>query len=72
MFLILFIRTVFNTCLQNLVFPGIDFYLAKKSLKEFNVIFVIFTFGQIIVLNKYCTYNKPIPKISHFKTLQNL
>ena len=27
---------------------------------------------QVIVLNKYCTYNKPIPKISHVKTLQNL
>ena len=24
------------------------------------------------VLNKYCTYNKPIPKILHVKTLQNL
>ena len=27
---------------------------------------------QIIVLNKYCNYNKPIPKISHVKTVQNL
>ena len=27
---------------------------------------------QIIVLNIYCTYNKPIPKISHVTTLQNL
>ena len=26
---------------------------------------------QIIVLNNYCTENKPIPKISHIKTLQN-
>ena len=36
-------------------------------------VFVI-TLEQIIVLNKYCTYNKPtcIPKISHVKTLQNL
>ena len=34
--------------------------------------FFIFTLEQIIVLNKYCTYNKPIPKISHVKTLQNL
>ena len=25
-----------------------------------------------IPLNKYCTYNKPNPKISHVKTLQNL
>ena len=34
--------------------------------------FFIFTLEQIIDLNKYCTYNKPIPKISHVKTLQNL
>ena len=27
---------------------------------------------QVIVLNEYCIYNKPIPKISHVKTLQNL
>ena len=32
----------------------------------------ILTLEQIIVLNKYRTYNKPIPKISHVKTLQNL
>ena len=32
----------------------------------------IFTLEQIIVLNKYCTYKKPISKISHVKTLQNL
>ena len=32
----------------------------------------IFTLEQIIILNNYCTYNKPIPKISHIKTLQNL
>ena len=34
--------------------------------------FFIFTLEQIIVLNKYSTYNKPIPKISDVKTLQNL
>ena len=34
--------------------------------------FFIFALQQIIVLNKYCTYNKLIPKISHVKTLQNL
>ena len=34
--------------------------------------FFIFTLDQIIVLNKYCTYNKPIPKILHVNTLQNL
>ena len=33
--------------------------------------FFIFTLDQIIVLNKYFTYNKPIPKIVHVKTLQN-
>ena len=33
--------------------------------------FFIFTLEQNIVLNKYCTENKPIPKISHIKTLQN-
>ena len=32
--------------------------------------FFIFTLDQIIVLNKYYTYNKPIPKILHVKTLQ--
>ena len=42
------------------------------SLKEYYVIFFIFTLEQIIVLNTYCTYNKPIPKISHVRTLQNL
>ena len=46
-------------------FPGI-------SLKEYYVIFIIFTLEQIIVLNTYCTHNKPIPKISHVKTLQDL
>ena len=30
------------------------------------------TLKQIIVLNKYYTYNKPIPKIAHVKTLQNV
>ena len=40
-------------------------------LKEFYVIVFILTLEQIIVLNKYCTYNNPIPKISHVKTLQN-
>ena len=33
--------------------------------------FVILTLEQIIVLNKYCTYNKPIPKYhmpKHYKT----
>ena len=34
--------------------------------------FFICTLEQIIVWNKYCTYNKPIPKISCDKTLQNL
>ena len=29
--------------------------------------FGILTLEQIIVLNKYCTYNKHIPKISHAK-----
>ena len=42
------------------------------ELKEYYVIFFIITLDQIIVLNKYCTYNKPIPKILHVKTLQNL
>ena len=35
----------------------------------------IFILEQIIVWNKFCTYNhdnKPIPKTSHVKTLQNL
>ena len=41
------------------------------ELKEFYMIFFILTLEQIIVLNKHCTYNKPIPKISHIKTLQN-
>ena len=34
--------------------------------------FFIFTLKEIIVLKKYCIYNKPIPEISHIKTLQNL
>ena len=34
--------------------------------------FFILTFGDSIVLHKYCTYNKPITKLSHVKTLQNL
>ena len=34
--------------------------------------FFILTLVQIIVSNKHRTYNKPIPKISHVKTLQNL
>ena len=34
--------------------------------------FFILKLEQIIVLNKYCIYNKTIPKISHVKTLQNL
>ena len=34
--------------------------------------FFILTLEQIIIVsNKHCTYNKPIPKISHVKTLQN-
>ena len=41
-------------------------------LKEILCDFFIFTLDQIIVLNKHCTHNKPIPKISHVKTLQNL
>ena len=32
----------------------------------------IFTLKWIIVLNKYFTSKKPIPKVSHVKTLQNL
>ena len=44
------------------------FYKLKGILCDF----FIFTLEQIIVLNTYCTYNKPIPKISHVKTLQNL
>ena len=36
---------------------------AYSSLKEYYiVIFFIFTREQIIVLNTYCTYNKPGPK----------
>ena len=38
----------------------------KHSLKSFKGIlwdFFNFTLEQIIVLNKYGTYNKPIPKI---------
>ena len=34
--------------------------------------FFIFTLEQVIVLNKYCIYNKPIPKIWHVQTLQTL
>ena len=35
--------------------------------------FFILTLEQINVLDKYCTYNnKPIPKISDVKTIQNL
>ena len=41
-----------------------DFPHLGINFKEYNLIFFIFT--QIIVLNKYCTYTKPIPKISHF------
>ena len=40
-----------------------------KTLKDFAVIFFILTLEQIMVLNKYCTYNKPISKIS-LKTLK--
>ena len=32
--------------------------------------FFIVTLEQIIVLDRYCTYNKPIPKISHAKTTE--
>ena len=32
----------------------------------------ILTVEQIVVLNKYCTYNKPIPKIPHVETPQDL
>ena len=32
----------------------------------------ILTLEQIIVLSYYCTNNKPILKVSHVKTLQNL
>ena len=49
--------------------------LDMSSLARFKGIlcdFFIFTLEQIIVLNKYFTYNKSIPKISHVKTLQNL
>ena len=41
---------------------------AILSLKEFYAIFVSLIFEQIIVLNKYYTYNHPIPKISDVKT----
>ena len=44
----------------------------RTYLKGILCDFFILTLEQIIVLNKYCTYNKPIPKISQAKTLQNL
>ena len=44
----------------------------QKIIKHILCDLFIFTLDQIIVLNKYCTYNKPIPKILHVKTLQNL
>ena len=48
-------------------------YIIRCPLKEFYVICSSScTLEHIIVLNKYCTYNKPIPRISHVKTLQNL
>ena len=41
--------------------------------KKWFMLFVfILTHEQMIVFNQYCSYNIPIPKISHFKTLQNL
>ena len=40
----------------------------RLTVKELYVIFIILTLEEIIVLNKYCTYNKPIPKILHVKS----
>ena len=51
------------------------FNMSQRSIslvKEMLCGLFIFTLEQIIVLNKYCTYNEPIQKISHVKTLQNL
>ena len=45
--------------------------IARFRSNEFDQFdFFIFKLEQIIVLNT--SYNKPIPKISHVKTLQNL
>ena len=51
---------------------SIMFYLTVARILGILCDVYIFTLEQIIVLNEYCTYNKPIPKISHVKTLQNL
>ena len=48
--------------------------ITSNPFKGISCDFFVFKLEQIIVLNTYCTYlyNKPIPKISHVKTLQNL
>ena len=46
------------------------FNMSQRSIslvKEMLCDLFIFTLEQIIVLNKYCTYNEPIQKISHVK-----
>ena len=42
-----------------------------RDIKEILCDFFIFILEQIIVLNTYCTYNKPMPKLSHVDTLHN-
>ena len=43
----------------------------ESSIKGILCDLFILTLELIIVLIKYCTYNKPIPTILHVKTLQN-
>ena len=52
--------------------PEIFMMKWPSFLKEYHVIFSSSHLKHIIISNKYCTYNKLIPKISHVKTLQNL
>ena len=59
-----FLKYHFKTLLRN---DDVD----NVSAKEFCVIWIFLTLEQIIVLNKYCSYNTPVPKISHVKTLKN-
>ena len=42
--------------------------VVDRLVKEILCDYFILTLQKIIVLNKYCTYNKAIPKISHAKT----
>ena len=47
-------------------------YYWYNTQRQFKLCLFILTLVQINVLNKYYTYNKPIPKISYVKTQQNL